>query len=421
MYGLVGKKLSHSFSPNIHKLIDNYEYKLIEKDEQDIKDFICSKSYKALNITIPYKKTVMDFCDEVSDTAKKIGCVNTIVNKNNKLYGYNTDYYGLISMLKSSQINVKNKKVLILGDGATSQTAQVVLKDMGVEKIIKTSRKKSDLYIQKSYNTDIIAYDEYDKFKDIDVLLNCTPVGMYPDNLKSLVDLDRFKSLQAVCDVVYNPMRTKLILDAQKRSLKISDGLVMLVSQAVYSAMLFTDKNYENLEKNIINTIRKHMYNIVLIGMPGSGKTIIGKKISKIAGKQFVDIDELIEKDEGKRISEIFQEFGEGYFREKERKMILEVSKKQNQVISTGGGCVLNKENYYPLKQNGIIYYIDRKLNELSISARPLSAGGLQSLEKIYNQRYKLYNEFADLKIKNIGIKQTAYKIMEEYSENFTS
>lgn len=415
MYGLLGKKLSHSFSPQIHSKIDDYEYVLIEKEEDEIEEFINSKSYKGLNITIPYKAKLISFCDELSDTAKKIGCINTLINKDGKLYGYNTDYYGLISMIKHSKIDVKGKKALILGTGATSKTTAIVLKDLGVKQIVKLSRNITNI----DGDIKITDYQDYNSFKDSDIIINCTPVGMYPNNLQSNIDLDKFTNLQAVCDVVYNPLSTKLILDAKQRNIQTSDGLIMLVSQAIHSARLFTGKDYDFLEDKIVNSLKKQMSNIVLIGMPGSGKTSIGLEIAKMSGKKFVDIDELIKKEEQKEIAEIFDKFGEKYFREKEKSIIFKVSKENNQIISTGGGAVLDKENYYPLKQNSIIFYIDRDLKDLSIQNRPLSKGGLETLEKLFKTREALYLNFSDKIVKNKGIEFTANKIMEEYNEIF--
>ncbi|EJU19574.1 putative shikimate dehydrogenase [Peptoanaerobacter stomatis] len=407
-YGLLGKSLTHSFSKSIHSQIDDYDYTFIEKQEQDAKEFIKSREFKGINVTMPYKKTVLEFCDELSNTAKKIGCINTLINKNGKLCGYNTDYYGIIRMIEKSQIDIKDKKVLILGSGATSDTAREAAEYLGASKITFVSRKGN------------IKFDDYDKFYDSEIIINCTPVGMYPNNLKILVDIEKFNNLQGVCDVIYNPVKTRLLIEAEKKGIKTSNGLIMLVAQAVKAAELFTGKKYDaNIEDKIIENLKKNISNIVIIGMPGSGKTTIGKEISKISGKKSVDIDEIIERETGKDISQIFRDYGEEYFRQKEKEVISRIGKENNQIISTGGGSILDYENYLSLKQNSRIYYIKRPLDKLAVDGRPLSSGGINVLEKLYEQRHSLYENFADFEIDNDNIERTSADIWREFNENF--
>lgn len=411
MYGLLGKVLVHSFSPKIHNQIGDYQYDLIEKQEDEAREFIKSRQFSGLNVTMPYKRTVMEYCDELSDTVGKTKCINTIVNRDGKLYGDNTDYYGMNRMFERADIQIKDKVVLILGDGATSDTATALLKDIGAKEIIKASR-----------NSDI-KLDDYAKFQDVQVIINCTPVGMFPNNYKVPTDIDQFPNLEAVCDVVYNPFETRLIMNAKKKGLKTSDGLVMLVAQAIKAAELFTGKTYDHnsLEDNIIKIIKKNAFNIVIIGMPGSGKTTVGEEIAELSGKKFIDIDRMIIEEVGNSIPYIFEEYGEAFFREKESEIISRVAKDYQLVISTGGGCILNSENYYSLKQNSRIYYIERELEDLSTHGRPLSAGGLKVLKELYKVRYPLYKDFADVEIKNETIDETAKEIWREFDENINN
>ncbi|MDL2310653.1 AAA family ATPase [Peptostreptococcaceae bacterium OttesenSCG-928-C18] len=406
-YGLLGAHLSYSFSPEIHKQFANYKYELFERKESEIEDFLKNEKLKAINVTIPYKQTVMKYCDYISDIAKRIGAVNVIKFENGKLYADNTDYYGVKYMLSKGNIDVKNKIVAILGDGATSQTVKVVLKDLGAKKILNISRKGS------------IKFFELEKYDFVEIIINCTPVGMYPREPISLVNLKDLKKIEAVADVVYNPSRTKLILQAEEMELKAINGLPMLVGQAKKAVEIFLDIFIEDkkLEK-VYKKIYKSTQNIVLIGMPGSGKSSIGEKIAKKLKRKFVDIDKEIEKYTNMKIPKIFKKHGEKHFREIEKKLTKEISKETGIVISTGGGIVLDKENYEPLKQNGYIVLIDRDLKKLSTKGRPLSQGGLEKLEEIKRERESKYEAFSDVKVKNIYLPKTVNKIMEIFNEN---
>ena len=405
-FGLLGKVLGHSYSPQIHAELGDYKYELFEREIDKIGELIKNPEIKGFNVTIPYKEEVMKYCDIISDRAKEIGCVNTVFKKDSgEVLGDNTDYYGFEYILDSRAIEVKNKKVIILGDGATSKTAFAVLKNKGGE-AVKLSRKTSPLL------SDIKDY------KDANIIVNTTPVGMYPNNLETIVDLDIFNNLEAVVDVIYNPSRTKLLLDAMNAGLKYSDGLPMLVGQAIAASEIFQDKKIDDtITENIINKIRSETMNIVLIGMPGSGKSTIGSKLALETSKTLIDTDLEIENKEGMSIPHIFDKYGENYFRELESKVLIEFGKENGLVIATGGGIVTREQNYEPLKQNGRIYFLKRDLEKLERSGRPLSAG-LNAVEELWSKREKLYNNFADVTIENNSIYETTEKILEDYNEN---
>lgn len=399
-FGLLGKKLSHSFSKEIHHYIGNYEYKLYEKEEYEIKDFINS-DITGFNITNPYKIEIIKYLDEISPEAKKIGAVNTVIKKCGKLIGYNTDYFGFLYLLNSFNINFK--KAIILGDGATSKTISQVLKDKNVEFVV-ISRKNHPFY-SEIYN-----------YKNYDLLINATPVGMYPKNGESLVELEEFKNLKCVIDVIYNPFISDLLFKAKEKNIKYENGIKMLIIQAIESSKIFTDKKSILSEKEI-EKIMKEKRNIVLIGMPGSGKSTIAKIIAKKTNKKLIDIDYEIEKKEKESIEDIFQKKGELYFRKLELNFAKKFGKENNQVIATGGGIVKDKRNYKYLKQNGKIYFINRKLKYLSTKNRPLSKN-LEEIEKIYNERKNNYEYFSDLNVCNIKINDTANYIIGDFYEN---
>ncbi|WP_100065206.1 shikimate kinase [Miniphocaeibacter massiliensis] len=406
-YGLLGAHLSYSFSPEIHKQFADYKYELFEKEESEIEEFLKDRNLKAINITIPYKKTVMKYCHHISDIAKRIDAINVIKFENGKLYADNTDYYGVKYMLKKGNIDVFGKRVAILGDGATSQTVKVVLEDLGASEILNISRKGN------------IKFDELCKYDFVEVIINCTPVGMYPGKAISLVDLKEFKKLEAIADVVYNPSRTAFILQGEELGINTINGLPMLVGQAKKAVEIFLNKeiNEDKLDE-VYKKIYKNTQNIILIGMPGSGKSSIGEKISIKLNRKFIDIDKEIERETKMTIPEIFQINGETGFRRIEKELTENFSKETGVVISTGGGVVLDKENYYSLKQNGYIVLIDRDLRKLSTKGRPLSQGGLNKLKQIKEERKKKYEEFSDIKIKNIYLPKTVDDILEAFDEN---
>lgn len=388
-YGLIGKPLGHSFSREIHALIADYDYRLFEIDEDELPRFFQERDFSGINVTIPYKQAVIPFLDEISDEAKKIGAVNTIVKKEGKLFGFNTDFFGMRALIKSAGLDLENKTVLILGTGGTSKTAVEVSKSLGATEIVKVSRKKS---------SDTATYDEaYKKFSGADVIINTTPVGMFPNADKTPVDVKKFKNLQGVIDAVYNPLRTNFVLDAESIGAKGRGGLYMLVAQAVYASALFLDKTAdESVIDKTYARILKEKRNIVLCGMPSSGKTTVGKEIAKVFGKKFIDTDDVVVEKRNESISDIFEKYGEGEFRKEERLAIEELSKENGLVIATGGGAVLDENNVRALRRNGVILFLNRSLKNLVATAdRPLSSD-TEKLKNLFEKRYDVYKSCAD-------------------------
>ena len=407
-YGLIGEKLGHSFSKTVHSKIASYDYELLEIPKTDIDSFMQKRDFCCINVTIPYKETVIPYLDEISDEAKSIGAVNTIVNKNGRLFGYNTDFYGLSSLINKNSIEIKNKTVLILGSGGTSKTANAVCESMNARKIFTVSRNGGEGFITYQQAAAI----------DAEVIINTTPVGMFPNNFAVPISLDGFKNLEAVVDVIYNPLKTQLVLSAQRRGIKAVGGLYMLYAQAVKAAEIFTENE---IKTHVFNDIFKEKQNLVLVGMPSCGKTTFGKILSAELNKSFIDTDEEIIKRSGMPISEIFEKFGEKYFRDLESEVINDLSAYQGMVIATGGGAILREENVNALKQNGKIIFIDRPLSMLiTTDDRPLSKSR-ELLEKRYNERYGIYSSVCDVKIKADGeINDTAKLIKEGFlNENF--
>ena len=401
-YGLIGEKLSHSFSKEIHESISDYKYDLIELSPEKVKDFFSIKEFKAVNVTIPYKETVIPFLDYVDEAALKIGAVNTVVNKNGKLFGYNTDYFGLKDMLLKNEIDVKGKKVVILGTGGTSKTTECVTKDLGAKEIIKISSRKKPDY--KDLET---------LYTDCDFIINCTPVGMYPGNGKCLIDLKKFPALKGAIDVIYNPLKTKFLLDAESLNVKAVNGLYMLVCQAVYASFIFkgldVNENLQTINNVTLKTYKKILFdktNIVFTGMPSSGKSTFARILGQKLSRQVIDTDFLIEKKTGMKISDYIPANGEKAFRAVEKEVIAEVSKQSGVIISTGGGAVLDTENVSALKQNGKIIFLDRPLELLKpTSSRPLSSD-YDALKKRYDERIDIYRSTADVTVRNDGEKE---------------
>lgn len=388
-YGLIGKPLGHSFSREIHALIADYDYRLFEIDEDELPRFFQERDFSGINVTIPYKQAVIPFLDKISDEAKKIGAVNTIVKKEGKLFGFNTDYFGMRALIKSTGLDLENKSVLILGTGGTSKTAVEVSKSLGAKKIVKVSRKKS---------FGAVTYDEaYEKYSGADFIINTTPVGMFPNADKTPVDVKKFKNLQGVIDAVYNPLRTNFVLDAESIGAKGRGGLYMLVAQAVYASALFLDKTAdESVIDKTYARILKEKRNIVLCGMPSSGKTTVGKEIAKAFGKKFIDTDDVVVEKKKESISDIFEKYGEGEFRKEERLAIEELSKENGLVIATGGGAVLDENNVRALRRNGVILFLDRSLENLVATLdRPLSSD-TEKLKNLFEKRYDVYKSCAD-------------------------
>lgn len=406
-FGLIGEKLGHSYSKEIHNLIADYGYELREVKREELGAFMTERAFSGINVTIPYKKSVMDYLDVISDDAKKIGAVNTVVNRDGKLYGYNTDFYGLKALLIHNGVSVRNKKVLILGSGGTSDTAYNVVTGLNAKEAIKVSRTKKDGFV---------TYDEAARLhSDADVIINATPVGMYPDDDGVPVNIGLFPSLSAVIDAIYHPLRTNLVSDAEKRGIKACGGLYMLVAQAVYAAALFENKKPdENLIDDVYGKILNDKRNIVLIGMPSSGKTTIGKALAARMGKRFADTDELIVGTTGKSIPEIFEKEGEKVFREIEKKVICDIAVNDGTVIATGGGVILDEKNVLALKRNGVIVYLDRKIDNLiATDSRPLSSND-DDLKKLYAKRKPLYEKYAEITIDDNDDVATVVRRAEE-------
>lgn len=409
-YGLLGKVLAHSFSPEIHALIGDYDYKLTELTEDKVEGFLKERDFKAINVTIPYKQTVMPFLDEISESAKAIGAVNTVVNRDGKLYGYNTDFDGLKALAESLIPDLKGLKVLILGSGGTSHTAQAVAKAMGAKEIVVAS-------IMGEEGT--VSYDEARSLhNDADFLINTTPCGMYPNIHTVATDLDVFDNLKAVADVVYNPLRTELVMRAKEKGIPAKGGLYMLTMQGIKAAEHFFSKEIEKEKaEEIFNTIIKRRENIVLTGMPSSGKTTVGKMLSAELDRPFYDVDEMIIKRAGCEISEIFEAHGEKYFRDLEAAVIAEeVAPVTGAVIATGGGAILREENIKNLKKNGKVVFLDRDLELLTPTSDRPTASDLEAMKKRYEQRYDIYTSTADIKVNgSLSAEDVAETVKEEF------
>jgi len=391
-YGCIGEHLKHSFSKEIHNALADYEYEIREIPKDELVNFAEERNFSAINVTIPYKELIMPHMYFIDEHAKEIGAVNTVVNRSGKLYGYNTDFYGMSMLIKHAGIEIKDKKVVILGTGGTSKTSLAVAKALGAKSIVRVSR---------SAREDAISYSTlYEVHSDADVIINTTPSGMFPNISDSPVDLTQFKKLSGVIDAVYNPLRTSLVLEAKKRGIAAEGGLYMLVAQAVKASEIFIDTKYSDTEtERVFKKMMRDKENIVLIGMPASGKTTVGKILSEKYGRDLIDTDSLIVKRAKKPISAIFKENGEAEFRRLESEIIDEVSAKTGVIISTGGGAVLNGGNVTALRKNGKLYFIDRPLESLlPTSDRPL-ASTREDIEKRYAERYNIYTAAADVRI----------------------
>ena len=388
-YGLLGEKLGHSFSPQIHRALAGYEYVLLPTPPEEVESLLRHRDFRGLNVTIPYKQVVIPLCDEVEPRAAAIGAVNTIVNRNGRLMGYNTDIDGLIYLACRAGVDMAGKKVVILGSGGTSHTARAAAKALGAGEIVVISRKGADNYQNLS------------RHADAQVLINTTPVGMYPHCGQAAVDLSDFPQLTGVLDVVYNPLHTALILAAEERGIPCSGGLPMLVAQAWRAAELFTGESIpESRVEDVLGALTAAQQNVVLIGMPGCGKTTVGQALAQRLGKDFVDVDEEIVREAGS-IPEIFAREGEAGFRCRESQAVREVGCRTGCVISTGGGVVTRPENRDPLRQNGKIIHLLRDLSLLPSAGRPISQQ--TPAEELWRQRKALYAAFADAVIDNNG------------------
>ncbi len=388
-YGCIGKKLTHSFSKEIHSRLADYEYELIELTEEEVKPFFESKDFTAINVTIPYKQTVIPYLDSISSIAERIGAVNTIVNKNGKLYGYNTDYYGMKALIERVGLDLKNKKVLILGTGGTSKTAQVVAADMGADKILTVSRKNQE--------GSITYEDAVSTHSDAHIIINTTPAGMYPDCESKPIDISPFLRLEGVIDAVYNPLRTNLVLEAHARKIKAEGGLYMLVMQAVVAVERFLETEIpKEIAHKVFASVLASKENIVLTGMPGSGKSTVGRLLN-FEGYNFFDTDAEIEKTCACTIKELIVKQGEEAFRDLESLVIGNLSAESARIISTGGGAVLREENVRRLRRNGRIFFLNANPSRLRATEdRPLSDTN-EKLKKLYNERIGIYKATADV------------------------
>ena len=405
-FGLLGRKLGHSYSPQIHNLLGGYPYELFEREPEDVADFLKNGEFDGINVTIPYKKTVIPCLDEIDPLALRLGAVNTIVRRNGKLKGYNSDYFGFRSMVQRTGIAVAGKKALVLGSGGASVTAQAVLEDLGAEVVVISRSGENN-------------YQNLHRHADAALLVNTTPVGMYPNTGEAPVDVSVFPALEVVLDVVYNPARTQLLLDCEKLGIPAFNGLWMLVAQAKQSAQWFLDTPLpDSLVADIHGRLRSQMENIVLIGMAGCGKSTIGRLLAKETGKTFRDADAEIEKLAGRTIPEIFARDGEAEFRRLETAVLSELGKQSGLVIATGGGCVTRVENHPLLHQNGRILWIRRDPGKLPTAGRPLSQKTDPAV--LYEQRKPLYAAFADAAVENegtLGEVLTAILNMQEVKE----
>jgi len=386
--GLLGRHLSHSYSPSIKKNLGTYDYQLFQIEPENLSDFLTKQEFDGLNVNIPYKKTVIPFCDQLSPQAQEIGAVNTIIQSSDgRLIGHNTDYFGFASLLTRSGLTVSGRKCLVLGSGGASATVQAVLRSQNAEVIVVSRSGENN-------------YENIHLHQDAHVIINATPVGMYPDNGISPIDISLFPYLSGVIDLIYNPSRTQLLLDAESRGIVAINGLWMLVAQAKESAEWFTgEKILDSKIEQIYEALQKQMENLILIGMPGCGKSTIGALIAQHTKREYIDVDAEIIKTAGITIPEIFAQYGEDAFRKIETDVLRKLCKGSGLVIATGGGCVTRKENYPLLHQNGRIVWVQRELSALPTDGRPLSQSG--KLAEMYAVRAPLYDAFADLIVLN--------------------
>ena len=386
--GLLGRKLGHSYSPQIHAMLGDYSYELFEKEPEELEDFLKNGDFHGINVTYPYKKAVIPYLDELTPIAQKLGAVNTIVRRDGKLIGHNTDYFGFQRLLDSLHNRMDGSKVLVLGSGGASNTAVAVLKDRGCQVTVISRSGENN-------------YDNLHLHKDALFIVNTTPVGMYPNTGISPLNLSQFPQILGVVDVIYNPARTKLLLDAEKEDgVETANGLLMLVAQAKEAAEWFTGTTIpDSVIEPILDQLEAQMQNFVLIGMPGCGKSTVGKLLAEKTGRKFADSDEMIVKLAGKSIPEIFAQDGEAVFRDWETRALAELGKQSGLVIATGGGCVTKARNYDLLHQNGEIFWIQRALTNLETDGRPLSQQG--NLAEMFRIRHPLYLKFSDCSIGN--------------------
>lgn len=399
--GLLGERLKHSFSPEVHASLGDYGYSLFEVKKEDLEKFMRKADFDGINVTIPYKKAVIPYVDELSAAAKRTNSVNTVVKRaDGSLFGDNTDYSGFIALLEYERIELSGKKTLILGSGGSSAAVFAAVEDLGGKAVVISRRGENN-------------YDNINKHYDAEIIVNTTPVGMYPDNLKCPIELQGFKALETVIDVIYNPLQTALIIKAREMGVKTAGGLYMLVAQAAASSRLFTGKEITAEEtERVYKAIESRTKNVVLIGMAGCGKSAIAKALGENLNRPVIDTDSVIEEKANMSIGEFFSRFGEEEFRKTEQRVTEEAGKKTGVIIATGGGSVLSEKNCYSLCQNGTIIFIKRDINALSRENRPLSING--DLYKMYKEREPLYLKYADFVCENNSTIENAAKEIEE-------
>lgn len=399
-FGLIGRRLGHSHSPALHKMLGGYEYDLIELEPDELEKFFAKRSFKGINVTTPYKKSVIPFCDKLSDEAQKIGSVNTIVNRDGQLIGYNTDYDGFLRLVNRCNIDVYFSKCLILGNGGVAPTVRAVLNDLNAHEIITVSRSGDNNYVNLN--------NHY----DAEIVINATPVGMYPNNGEKLIDLERLPNFKAVFDLVYNPLRTSLVCQAESLGITASGGLYMLAAQAAAAVHIFTGTEISREKLDAAHTrLYKSVSNIVLIGMPGCGKSTAAIELCKLTGRKLFDVDEEIEKRCKCTIPEYFERFGVDAFRALETEVLVDITKNVGCIIATGGGVVTRPENYSLLHQNGTLVFLDRDISELPVDGRPISLS--TSLEALAEKRLPIYRSWADFTVRADSEYEAASKIME--------